>query len=110
MIIRKPQNEKRQGSVITVKIIPRSSKNEIVEIMENEIIKIKLTSPPVDGKANQALLAFLSEIARIPTSTISILSGKTSRIKLVSINGLDKIELLKRIQEQLTANNKLPRI
>jgi len=49
------------GSALAVRVLPRSSRNEIAGVMEDGTVKIRLTSPPVDGKANQALVEFLSE-------------------------------------------------
>lgn len=79
---------------IDVIIHPKSSKNEIVGIHDG-CLKIKLTAPPVDGKANAALIAFLAKKLDIPKSSISIIRGETSRRKTVQIEG--KISLLHRM-------------
>ncbi len=69
---------------ISVKIIPRSSKNQMMPNADGSY-KIKLTAPPVDGEANEQLIRFLSKEMDIPKNKIHILSGKTSRNKLVEI-------------------------
>lgn len=89
----------RIGSAITVRVSPRASKNEISGIMQDGTIKIKLTSPPVEGKANQALVEFLSELLGIPKSKIEIVSGSSGRIKLIAIEGLDAETAQKQIME-----------
>jgi uncharacterized protein len=95
---KRPENSLE--AVITVKLTPRSSKNEFVGIMENGTIKIRLTAPPVDGKANQALIGFISEKLDISMGKIKILSGQTSHTKMISILGMPREEIIKRIQEK----------
>lgn len=85
------------GAALPVRITPRSSRNEIVEIMSDNTIKIKLTAPPVEGKANQQLIKFLSEVLKVPKSSVDIVAGQTSRDKLVSILGMDSDEVHKMI-------------
>jgi uncharacterized protein (TIGR00251 family) len=84
---------------IAVKITPRSSKNEIIEIMDDGTIKVRLTACPVDGKANHDLLVFLSETLGISYTNIYILTGKTTRTKLISIKGLDQFQVNERIKK-----------
>ncbi len=67
-----------------VKVVPRSSRNK-VEVLENASLKVKLTSPPVDGKANEALIEVLAEYFKVKKSAISILVGHESRNKIVLI-------------------------
>lgn len=63
---------------------PRASKNEIVGI-QGDRLKIRITAPPVDGKANQHLVALLSKWFGAPKSAITIVRGETGRQKTVSI-------------------------
>ena len=70
---------------IKVKVIPCSSKNEIVEEMSGGTIKIRLKAPPVDGEANEELIKFLSKEWKISKSDIQIKSGKTSKNKIIKI-------------------------
>jgi uncharacterized protein (TIGR00251 family) len=65
-----------------IKLIPRASRNEMVE-MPDGTLKVRLTAPPVDGAANEALIAFLSDTWDIPKSSIRIVSGLTSRNKVI---------------------------
>ena len=64
-------------------------KNEVSEILDDGTIKIRLTAPPVEGKANDALIKFLATIMDVPRSSIDIIAGKTGPDKLVSIEGLE---------------------
>lgn len=77
------------GAALAIRVLPRASRNEIAEIRSDGTIRIRLTAPPVDGKANAALIQFLSEVLDIPRSRIEIVAGATGRDKLVSILDLD---------------------
>ncbi len=90
------------GAAISVRITPRMSKNEISEILEDGTIKIRLTAPPVDGKANQALIEFLSKILQVPASSIDIFAGQTGRNKLITIMNLDSDEVHNRIMQNIS--------
>jgi hypothetical protein len=92
----------QRGAALAVRVIPRSSKNEIVEIMNDGTVKIRLTAPPVEGRANDALIAFLSEVIDVPRSHIDIIAGATGREKLVSILNLDAETVHRRILEHLS--------
>ncbi|WP_461520374.1 DUF167 family protein [Porticoccus sp.] len=69
---------------------PRSSKNEIVGI-QGDRLKIRITAPPVDGKANQHLVALLSKWFGAPKSAITIVRGETGRQKTVAIESPSKL-------------------
>jgi hypothetical protein len=77
------------GSAIHVRIQPRASQNEVVDILDDGTVKIRITSAPTDGKANEMLIKFLSGIFHCPASDISIIAGYTGKDKLIGINGLD---------------------
>lgn len=72
---------------LSVRIQPRASKNEIIA-MEDGGLKIRLTAPPVDGAANEALIRFLTATFSVSKSQVEIVSGHTSRDKIVRINGI----------------------
>ena len=76
-----------------VRIIPRSSRNEIAG-REESVYRIKVTSPPVDGKANRALINLLSKKIKIPKKDIQIISGEKSRNKRIRINNISNDKLL----------------
>ena len=72
---------------LTVRIQPRASKNGIVR-MEDGSLKIRLTAPPVDGAANEALVRFLAERLDVPRSAVRIEVGATGRSKVVAVEGI----------------------
>ena len=73
---------------IYIKVSPRSSKNEVVKVSEGEY-KVKITAPPVDGQANEALIKLLAKFFGVSKSAINIVGGKTAKIKMVDIAGLE---------------------
>ena len=79
-------------SCIKVKVLPRSSKNQVVG-KEGDLFKVKLTSPPVEGKANKALIEFLAKKLGIPKANVEIKSGKSSKLKSILIYGLTLEEI-----------------
>ena len=80
-----------EAATLSVRIQPRASKNEITR-MENGGLKIRLIAPPVDGAANDALVRFLADTLSVPRSRVEIISGKTSRDKIVKISGVSKAD------------------
>ena len=70
---------KEDKIIIEVKVVPNSSKNSISD--ECEFLKIKLTAPPVDNKANKALIEYLSKLFKVPKSSVILKSGGTSKNK-----------------------------
>lgn len=85
------------GVRFTVRVQPRASRSEVAGSY-GEGIKIRLTSPPVEGAANAALIAFLSRALRVPKSDIRIIRGERSRSKVVEVLGIDSDDL----QQKLT--------
>ena len=81
---------------ITVRVIPRSGRNSIE--WNNETLKARLTAPPVDGAANEALIALLAERLSLPKRAVRIIRGATARLKTVEIDGLTHDEVIKRLQ------------
>ena len=70
--------------VIKVKIVPGSSKNKIIGAY-NDALKITITAPPVEGKANKKCIAYLAKYFDVVKSKIEIISGQTSKNKLIKI-------------------------
>jgi uncharacterized protein (TIGR00251 family) len=77
-----------EGCILTVRIHPGARRNAIAGI-HDEALKISLTAPAVDGKANAALIAYLAELLDLPKSNIILIQGTTSRSKTLKIFSLD---------------------
>ncbi len=89
-------NRAADGSlVLSLHIQPGAKKTEIAGL-HGEALKIRLAAPPVDGKANAALIAFLAKTCGVPKSAVELVSGDTSRTKRVRLTGVDaaKVEAL----------------
>ena len=82
----------KDGVVLTLHIQPGAKKTEIVGL-HGEALKIRLAAPPVDGKANEALLEFLAEKVGARRTALELVSGQTSRTKRVRIEGFAADEL-----------------
>jgi uncharacterized protein (TIGR00251 family) len=91
----------RKGAAIAVRVTPRARRNEIVGIMRNGTIKIRLVAPPVEGKANAALIKFLADLVGVAQSRIDIVAGASGRDKLVSVMDMDTETLHQRILEHM---------
>ena len=75
------------GCTVTFKVVPRASKSEFSG-REEGWIKVRLQAPPVDGKANDALIKFLSDYFEIPRRNITLVSGQTNRLKIIRLAGV----------------------
>ena len=89
----KGDEKNNAGILINVKVIPRAKKNEISGVMQDGSIKVRVKAPPVDGKANQALIKLLSKKLGIATSCVTIKSGARGRKKRILIEGIDQQKL-----------------
>ena len=74
--------------LLAIYVQPKSSRNRIVGI-HNDMLKIAITAPPVDGKANSQVTSFLAKFFKVPKSAISIVSGHQGRKKKVAVSGVD---------------------
>ncbi len=79
----------KKGAALAIRVTPRARRNEIVEVLSDGTVKIRLTASPDESEANLALVNFLSDVLNIPSSRIEIVAGTTGRDKLVSILDLD---------------------
>jgi uncharacterized protein (TIGR00251 family) len=95
-------HEGKAGSAIAVRVTPRAGRDRITKVLDDGTIKIQLTAAPVDGEANEQLIAFLAKTLRVARSNIEIIGGTTGRNKLISIIGLDAATLHDRIVAKLT--------
>ena len=84
--------------VVKVKIIPGSSKNKIDGVY-NDALKISITAPPVEGKANKKCIAYLAKYFDVAKSKIEIISGQTSKNKLIKIYDISQKEFLDKIEK-----------
>jgi uncharacterized protein (TIGR00251 family) len=84
------------GTSLLVKLQPRASKNEIGEPLGDEL-KIKVTAPPVDAAANQALIELLAETLGCSRGQVELIRGQTSRHKTVMLHGFKMADVLAKL-------------
>jgi uncharacterized protein (TIGR00251 family) len=82
-----------KDTTLKVKVVPRSSMNRIAGL-QGDTLRVSVTSPPVDGSANQDMMRLLSRGLGVRKDRIEILSGHRSRLKTIRIHGMTKEELL----------------
>src|SRR5512138_2720557 len=79
----------KKGSELAVRVTPRASRNEIVELLEDGTIKVRIAAAPSDSEANEVLISFLAEVLGVPKSRLDIVAGASGRDKLISIIDMD---------------------
>jgi len=95
-----PVQESAKGITFAVKVHPRARKNAITGTV-GDALKLALTAPPVEGKANQAVIEFFAALFQIPRSSVTIASGETSRNKVIRIAGVRKPVAEQKLAEYL---------
>jgi uncharacterized protein (TIGR00251 family) len=90
-------HETQAGVTFAVRVQPRARRDAVIGKLR-DALKIALTAPPVDGRANEACIEFLAELLAIPRSSISIVSGESNRNKVVRIAGCTAAHVRKMLQ------------
>ena len=88
--------ETGEGVSFAVRVHPRAKKNAITGEL-GEVLKVSLTTPPVEGRANEACVEFFAKLLKLPRSSITIASGLSSRNKVIRVAGISAAELRARI-------------
>jgi uncharacterized protein (TIGR00251 family) len=91
-----PFHETAKGVTFAVRVHPRARKNAITGVV-GDALKLALTAPPVEGRANQAAIEFFADLFEIPRSSVTIASGETSRNKVLRITGITAAQLRQRL-------------
>jgi uncharacterized protein (TIGR00251 family) len=79
----------KKGAALAVRVTPRASRNEVVEVLDDGTIKVRIAAPPADDEANEALVEYLAEILGVPKSRLDIVAGLSGRDKLISVVDMD---------------------
>jgi uncharacterized protein len=87
----------KKGAALALRVKTRGKRNEISEVLSDGTIKIQLTAPPVDGKANEALLKFLASTLDVSVTRLEIVAGSHGKDKLVSVLDMDAATLNRKI-------------
>jgi uncharacterized protein (TIGR00251 family) len=94
----------KQGAALTIRVTPRARKTEIGELMADGTLRIRIQQPPVEGKANDALIKFLSEILDVRKNRIEIVAGNRGLDKIISVLDLSAQEVQRRIEARMEAD------
>ncbi len=92
-----------QGATFSVRVQPRARKNAVIGEI-GDALKIVLTAPPVEGRANDACIEFLAEFLKVPRSSITIAAGVTSRNKVVRVRGITAAEVADRLRAAINTS------
>ena len=92
-----PVRDTAGGASFAVKVQPRARKNAVTGEV-GEALKLALTAPPVEGRANQACIEFLAELLKVPRSSVTIAAGESSRNKVIRVAGLTSEQVRQRLE------------
>ena len=92
-----PIHDTPAGATFQVKVHPRARKNTVTGVLGNAL-KLALTAPPVEGRANEACIALVAELLNVPRSSVTIAAGETSRQKLIRIAGMSAAQVEVRLR------------
>jgi uncharacterized protein len=87
-----PVRDTPTGATFQVKVHPRAKKNAITGVV-GDALKLALTVPPLEGRANEACIAFFAELLNVPRSSVTIAAGETRRQKLIRVAGLSAAQV-----------------
>lgn len=88
----------QQGDSVTfsIKVHPKSRRERIVGALD-EVPKLEITAPPIEGKANEACVRFLADLLKVPRSSVTIAAGKSSRNKVIRVAGISAVAVTQRL-------------
>ncbi|MBC8243553.1 MAG: DUF167 domain-containing protein [Verrucomicrobia bacterium] len=89
-----------KGVTLAIRVQPRSSRNEFIADPNDDQLKVRITAPPVDSAANNALPKFIAKSLEIPPRNVSLISGERSRIKTLLITSIDAQVVSEKLRAQ----------
>ena len=95
-----PIHESADAVTFAINVRPRAKKNAVTGEL-GDALKISLTSPPVEGRANEACIAFFAEFLNVPRSSVTIAAGESSRNKLIRVSGLSAAQVEAKLRRVL---------
>jgi len=87
----------KNGISFAVKVHPRAKKNAITGEV-GDALKLSLTAPPIEGRANQACVEFFAKLLKVPRSSVTIASGQSSRTKVICVTGVSREYVMDRLR------------
>jgi uncharacterized protein (TIGR00251 family) len=89
-------NNHGDASLLRLRVYPNAGRNEVVGFRDG-VLQVRVAAPPVKGKANRELTAFLSQALGVGRSALAIVKGHTSRNKVIAVNGLSQEDIVARL-------------
>ncbi len=86
----------QEGVSFAVRVAPRASRTQFTGVMgegADAVMKIALAAPPVEGRANEALIAYFADVLDVPRSAVEVISGERSRNKVVRVQGCSVMQV-----------------
>ncbi len=96
-----PLREVKDGVTFSIKVHPRAKKDAISGVI-GDALKLSLTAPPVEGKANEACIRFFADFLRVPRSSVTIAAGESSRNKVIRVHGLTAAQVEERLRSVIS--------
>jgi uncharacterized protein (TIGR00251 family) len=94
-----PVHDSSGGATFQVKVHPRARKNAITGEV-GDALKLALTAPPIEGRANDACIEFLAEFLNVPRSSVTITAGESSRNKVIRVSGMSAAQIEERLSRK----------
>lgn len=88
--------ETREGVIFRLRVVPRASRREAAGVRDGAL-KLRITAPPVEGKANEECIRLLADILGVKKNQVTIIAGHTSRTKIVAVSGRTAGEIAARL-------------
>lgn len=85
------------STVLTVRLLPRAHRDEICGVVDG-MLRLRVTAPPVDGKANARCISLLAKALGIPASAIQIIRGESSQVKVIHLQGMSESEIFRKLE------------
>ena len=82
---------------ISLRVHPNAARSEVIDFTDG-VLRVRVAAPPVKGKANKELMAFLGQVLGVGKGSLTIIKGHTSRSKVIAIDGLSQEDIIKRLK------------
>ncbi len=93
-----PIKDTSAGATFSVRVHPRARKTAVTGEL-GDSLKLAITAPPVEGKANEACIRFFAELLNVPRTSVSIAAGESGRNKIIRVAGLNAEQVRRRLQQ-----------
>ena len=98
------ENSQQGTGLLQLRVHPNARRNEVTGFTD-AVLQVKIAAPPVKGKANRELVAFLSKTLGVSQGSLTIIRGHTSRNKVIAIDGLSQEDIIKRLTAKLSSSS-----